>query len=558
MIKKFFNSIFSYKEKEEYDFILPKTSNNIDNQFFEKSDLTIVEKNLESNLEYLKVKYNMLINSDIKTRKFDITIKDKKIPAFLLYIDGMVEDEAINNFIMKPLLLKNSIKMNESRKTSNQIIDDGKQKYVKFNLENFLYSSLIPQNSVKKETKFKEIVQMVNSGFCALFVDSLNVALCIETKGFKGRSVSEPITEAVVKGSHEGFVENIRTNTSMLRKIINNEKLIIEETTVGKISKTKVAICYIEDITNDDLVAEVKYRINNLDIDYLISSEQLSQFIKDSMSTAFPQTISSERPDKSSNYLLLGRVVVLVNGSPFSIILPAVLLDFLTSPEDSNLNYHYSNFLRCLRVLALVCALLLPGLYIAITMYHYELIPTELLFAIVSARNAIPFPILFEIIIMEVSFELIQEASIRAPASFSTTVGIIGALILGEAAVSANIVSPILIIIVAFCGICAFAIPDNSLRFAIRMFRFIYIILGYIAGFLGIALGFFIHFLLLSSQSSFGIPYFSPYVPYNNLSVNQGLHINPVWKRETRSALLNTKKPEMEKNISMKWRQNEK
>lgn len=558
MIKNFFNNIFGYKEKEEYDFLLPTSSNNINKQFFEKEDETTVEKDLESNLEYLKVKYNMIINSDIKTRKFDITIKNKKLPAFLLYIDGMVEDDAINNFIMKPLLLKNSIKMNETIKNSNQIMDDGKQKYIKFNLENFLYSSLIPQNSVIKETNFKEIVQMVNAGFCALFVDSLKVALCIETKGFKGRSVSEPVTESVVKGSHEGFVENMRTNTSMLRKIINSEKLIIEETTVGKISKTKVAICYMKDITNDDLVAEVKYRINNLDIDYLLSSEQLTQFIKDSISTAFPQTISSERPDKSSNYLLLGRVVVLVNGSPFSIILPAILLDFLTSPEDANLNYHYSNFIRLLRLLALICALLLPGLYIAITMYHYELIPTELLFAIISARNAIPFPILFEIIIMEISFELIQEASIRAPASFSTTVGIIGALILGEAAVSANIVSPILIIIVAFCGICAFAIPDTSLRFAISMFRFMYIILGYIAGFLGIALGFFIHFLLLSSQNSFGIPYFAPYVPYSNLSTNQGIHINPIWKREKRNSILNTKKPEMENHISMKWRKNEK
>lgn len=557
MIKNFFNNIFGYKEKEEYDFLLPTTANNIDEKKFEKEDNQIVSDKLEENLNYLKIKYNMLINSDIKIRKFDLNIRSKKIPVFLLYIDGMVEDDAINNFVMKPLLLKNSIKMNETRKP-NQIIDDGKQKYVKFNLENFLYSSLIPQNSVNKETDFKKIVESVNSGFCALFIDSLKVALCIETKGFKGRSVSEPVTESVVKGSHEAFVENIRTNTSMLRKIINNENLIIEETTVGKISKTKVAICYMDNITNDDLIAEVKYRVNNLDIDYLLSSEQLSQFIKDSMSTAFPQVISSERPDKSCNYLLLGRVVILVNGSPFSIILPAVLIDFLTSPEDSNLNYHYSNFLRFLRAIALACALLVPGLYIAITMYHYELIPTELLFAIISARNAIPFPILFEIIIMEGSFELIQEASIRVPSSFSTTVGIIGALILGEAAVSANIVSPILIIIVAFCGICAFAIPDNSLRFAIRMFRFIYIILGYIAGFLGIALGFFIHFLILSSQNSFGIPYFTPYIPYDNLSQNEGLHINPVWKREKRNSFLNTKKPAMENHISMKWRKNEK
>ncbi len=553
MIKNLFNNLFKYEEKEEYNFILPNVSNNLNEKDFEKEDNTKVYTSLEENRTYLKSKYNMLISTDIKIRDFTITLKSKKIPAFLLYIDGMVEDNSINEFVMQPLLLRNSIKMQDFSKT---FIDPEKRKTIKINLENFLYESLIPQNSVFKESEFSKIIPKVNNGFCVLFVENLSVALCIETKGFKGRSVSEPITESVVKGAHEAFVENIRTNTSMLRKIINNESLIIEECEVGIISKTKVNICYLKNIANDDLVAETKYRINNLKIDYLISSGQLEQFIKDASTTAFPQTISTERPDRTCNYLLKGRVVILVNGSPFSIILPAVLTDFLSSPEDFNLNYHYANFLRLLRCLALFSALFLPGMYIAITMYHYELIPSELLFAITAAREAIPFPIIFEIIIMEVSFELIQEASIRVPSSFSTTVGIIGALILGDAAVSANIVSPILIIIVAFTGISAFAIPDNSLRFSIRMFRFMYIILGYISGFLGIAFGFFVHFLLLSKQSSFGIPFFAPYIPLYDFNNNDSLPVQPVWKREKRNSYLNTKKPNIEESISMKWRQN--
>ena len=422
MIKNIFNNVFKYKDYEEYEFILSNAKNNIDENEFESNDKQTVYSSLEENLNYLKIKYNMLINSDIKTREFKLNISKQEINAFIFYIDGMVEDSAINDFIMKPLLLKNSINMNENKQNTNQILNTVKHKYTKFNLENFLYSSLIPQNSVSKENEFSDIITKVNAGFCALFVDTLNISLCIETKGFKGRSVDQPITESVVQGAHEGFVENIRTNTSMLRKIINNENLIIEETTVGKISKTKVAICYMKNITNDDLVAEAKYRINNLEIDYLLSSGQLIQFIKDSPKMAFPQTISTERPDKTSRYLLLGRIAILINGSPFSIILPASLIDFLSSPEDSNLNYHYANFLKFLRSIALISALLVPGLYIAITMYHYELIPSELLFAIVAAREAIPFPILFEIIIMEASFELIQEASIRVPSSFSTTV----------------------------------------------------------------------------------------------------------------------------------------
>ncbi len=553
MIKDLFLNIFKYSEKENYNFVLPTVSNNIDEKEFKKEDNTKIFNSLEENRTHLKSKYNMLINSDIKIRDFTITLRSKKVPAFLLYIDGMVDDKSINEFIMQPLLLRNSIKMQELSKT---FINPERRKVLRINLENFLYESLIPQNSVSKEYEFSKVISKANNGFCILFVENLSVALCIETKGFKGRSISEPVTESVVKGAHEAFVENIRTNTSMLRKIINNEALVIEECEVGNISKTKVNICYLKNIANDDLIAEVKFRVNNLKIDYLLSSGQLEQFIKDDSTTAFPQTISTERPDRTCNYLLKGRVVILVNGSPFSIILPAVFTDFLSSPEDFNLNYHYANFLRCLRCLALICALSLPGMYIAITMYHCELIPSELLFAITAAREAIPFPIIFEILIMECSFELIQEASIRVPSSFSTTVGIIGALILGEAAVSANIVSPILIIIVAFTGISAFAIPDNSLRFSIRMFRFVYIILGYISGFLGIAFGFFVHFLLLSNQNSFGVPFFAPYIPLYDLSNNDALGVQPVWKREKRNAYLNTKKPNIQEHISMKWRQN--
>ncbi len=417
MIKDIFNNIFKYQEKTKYEFILPNTENNISEDTFYISETKTVSKDLDDNKEFLKIKYNMLINSDIKMRDFTLSIQHKKIPAFLLYIDGMVSDDAINDFVLQPLLLKNSIKMNEPLTTIT-----AQKSFTKFNLENFIYSSLIPQNSVSKENKFKEIITKVNAGFCALFVDSIENAICVETKGFKGRTVDKPVTENVVKGSHEAFVENIRTNTSMLRKIINNENLIIEETDVGKINKTKVVICYIKNLTNDDLVAEAKYRINNLDVDYLLSCNQLEPLIKDDCNTAFPQTISTERSDRACTYLLAGRVVALINGCPFALVLPAVLVDFLTSPEDYNLNYHYANFLRFLRGFALICALIIPGLYVAITMYHYEIIPSELLFAIIAAREAIPFPILFEIIIMELSFELIQEASIRVPNSFSTTV----------------------------------------------------------------------------------------------------------------------------------------
>ena len=418
MIKEFFNSLFEYKEKNTYSFSLPQVSNNIEQKEYDKIDKQFVSTDLNENLIYLKSKYNMIINSDIKIREFSLNINNKEISAFLLYIDGMVSDQNINNFILKPFLLKNSIKM-ENHINTNQILSPINKK---IDVNGFIYSKLIPQNNVIRENHFENIISKINAGFCGLFVDKLENCFCIEVKGYKYRNINEPITETIVKGSHEGFVEDLRTNTSLLRKIINNENLIIEETEVGNISKTKVSICYIKNIVNDDLVSEAKYRINNIKIDYLISSGQLEQLIVDDYHSSFPQIISTERPDKSANYLFLGRVVVLVNGSPFAIILPAVLLDFITSPEDFNLNFIYANFLRFLRTIALISALLVPGLYIAITTYHYELIPSELLYAIIDARKAIPFPIIIEILIMELCFELIQEASIRAPSSFTTTI----------------------------------------------------------------------------------------------------------------------------------------
>ena len=553
MKKNLFKKTFEYNQSNFNEFILPNNPNNLPK---EKKDSTSVFDSLNKNYEFLKVKYNLIINSDINSREFTLSTKTQKYNCLLLYIDGLVNSDSINDYVLKPLLLKNSITMKENVSSDSNKRNSLKN-VKKFSLEDFIYNSLIPQNSISKETKFSEIITKVNTGFCVLFVDTLTTAFCIETKGVKGRTVSEPITETIIKGAHEGFVENLRTNTSLIRRIVNNENLIIEDITIGDVSKTKIAICYMKNITNDDLVAEVKYRLNNIKIDYLLSAGQLEQLIQDDPKALFPELISTERPDKTSYYLLNGKIAILINGSPYSIILPATFIDFITSPEDTNLNYNYANFLRIIRCVALFFALLLPGLYVAITNYHQELIPSELLFAIVNAREAIPFPVLFEILIMEFSFELIQEASVRVSSSFSTTIGIIGALILGDAAVSANIVSPILIIIVAFTGICGFTIPDYSLKFSVRIFRFIYTILGYVAGFLGITFGFFLHFIFLSSQSSFGIPFISPYVPFMNSKSIDNIYMPPVWKREKRSSFLNTKQPESEEHISMQWRKYE-
>ena len=237
-----------------------------------------------------------------------------------------------------------------------------------------------------------------------MFIDTLDQAFDIEVKGFKQRSIDTPNNEVVIKGPNEAFVENIRTNTSILRRIVNNANLIIENIEVGKITKTKCAVCYIQDFTNQDLINEVKYRLNNLDIDSLFSAGELEQFICDSNIFGIPQTMATERPDKAAKYLLKGRVIVIVNGTPYGIIMPSILIDFLSSSEDTNLKPNFSNFLRILRVISSFLTLLLPGLYIAVTSFHQEILPTSLMFSILGSRENVPFPIIVEILLMEFSF----------------------------------------------------------------------------------------------------------------------------------------------------------
>lgn len=551
MKNKFLNyliDVFKYEPRTNYNFTL--SSNDTQNNSNTIEPMENLQENVypsvNVNLEYIKIKYNALINSDIKIREFNLFAKGNNYKAFILYIDGMCDPQNINRFILHPLMLKS--KMN---KAQDNIID--RQRKLNFNLLDYIYSSLIPENDVKKFKNFEEIINSVNMGNCALFIDTLDACLVIDAKGFEKRSINNPRNEIVIKGSQEAFVETIRTNTSILRRLVNNENLVIEDTSIGAISKTKCAICYIKGIANSDLIAEVKYRINNLDIDYIISSGQLEFLVKENAKSTLPEVISTERPDTAASSLLDGRVVVIVNGTPIVLIMPCTFFDLLASPEDNNINFKFANFLRIIRLIGCLIAILLPGLYIAITNFHEELIPTELLFSIISARQSVPISIEMEIILMEIVFELIHEAGIRVPSPVGSTMGIVGALVLGEAAVSASIVSPISIIIVAITGLSSFAIPNYSLEFHFRIMRFVFIFLGAILGFLGISFGLFVYIAILVNIKSFGIPYLSPYVPLNKIN-NNGYILSPLWTREKRDDSLNTKRRNKQANISMVWK----
>ena len=284
-----FNNIFEYKEMSEYDFSVPenedekKDKNILYEQEIKENELPSDPKNifpsLNSNLDYIKVRYNALINSDISIREFTLTARNKQYNAFLLYIDGMVDTTLINDYVLSPLMLKN--RSNSSDSAEEKVVSEAVtnsisiRKVKKFNLLDYIMNSLIPQNSVKQVQEFDKLIDGINSGNCALFIDTLDSAFDIDVKGFKQRSVDKPANEIVVRGSQEAFTENIRTNTSLIRRLINNENLIIENIEVGTLSKTKCAVCYMKDIANNELVSEVKFRLNNVNIDYLVSSRAI-------------------------------------------------------------------------------------------------------------------------------------------------------------------------------------------------------------------------------------------------------------------------------------------
>ncbi len=563
-LKNEFKNLFKYIPKDDNFFSLPENETPDNSNKLEDIDkyekIKKIFPTLSVNLEYVKMKYNTLINSDIIIREFTINVRGKQYGAFLLYIDGMVDSKIMNDFILEPLMMRN--KNNLFDGGQNKIVSEAVSKNItvrkikKFNVDEYLLNCLMPQNSVEKVEEFKDAFSGVNSGNCALFVDTLPICFDIEVKGFKQRSVDTPNNEIIIKGPQEAFVENIRTNTSLIRRIVNNEDLVIESIDVGKVTKTKCAVCYIQNITNGDLVSEVKFRLNNLEIDSLLSSGELEQLITDSNELGIPEVLATERPDKATKYLLQGRVVVLINGSPYSLVMPVTLVDFMSSPEDTNLNYRFGNFLRTLRLISMFLTLLLPGLYVAVTSFHQEILPTELLYSILASRESVPFPVIFELLIMEISFELIREAGLRVPSPIGPTIGIVGALVLGQAAVSAGIVSPILIIIVAITGIASFAIPDFSFGFHLRYYRFLFIILGYISGFLGISLGLFVYISVLCNLQSFGVFFTSPFTP-NTDTKSTSYFLKPIWKREYRSTFVAPKKEQAQARISMKWNEKE-
>ena len=378
-----------------------------------------VSQSLEANKNYISKILHYPKSNDVQIRDIDIWLNSNTIKSFFVSYDGLVNTDLINNYIIRPLMNKsNTCEFPSSEKKSflkKKTLSDDK------NLINALKSSILQDLQITPSSDFDEIIACILHGDSALFIEGQDTALICDTKNIPGRSVTKSEIEMNLKGPAEAFVENFRTNTALIRKFVKDKNLIFESIEVGTEVTTRCAIAYISTITNDNLVNEVKRRINEIEIDYLLDTGQLEQLIEDKTYIVDPLMINTERPDKVASHLIEGRVAIIVEGSSNVLVVPAIFTDFTHPSEDSYLRFPYSLLIRIFRLPAIFFAVFLPGLYIAICNFHQEMIPTDLLFAIAGAREKVPFTMLTELLIMEIAFEIIREASIRTPAPVGPT-----------------------------------------------------------------------------------------------------------------------------------------
>lgn len=494
-----------------------------------------ISTSLTENEQSIAELYFLPNNKDVIVRNFTIPIVPP-VKAMLVYMEGMIDKKILNLTILQPLMLL--IRANPSLSMDDllQTVED-------------LY---IPVNQVSREEKLEGAAKAINGGDTAMFIDGLAEVLVISTKGFEHRSPDRPQMEQSVRGPQVAFSEALRTNTGMMRMMLQTNDLVTEIIPIGTRIPTNCAVMYLESLANQELVAEVKRRIKGISTDFVHNSNVLEQFIEDHPIIPFPTVLSTERPDRVVAHLTEGRVAFMTEGSPFAHIVPMTLFGFFQTTEDFALKYMAGTFMRILRLVSACVTIGLPAMYIAINYYHQEALPTELLLAVAGARERVPFPAILEILLMEFSFELIREAGLRIPGMLGNTIGIVGAIILGQAAVTANIVSPIMVVIISLTGLASFAIPDYTLAFSLRIVRFVFLLLGATLGLLGVAFGILGLCTLLCNMKSFGVPYLAPVVPKTEAGLDVVVR-GPVFRQEQRPEYLVPRDAVRQPHISRRW-----
>ena len=470
--------------------------------------------NIPDNMDEVLTKIKTVLgeSNDITYRELQ-TNNGTHISSLLVFIDGLIDKQLLNSDIIRPLLeaghayLEGEIFFNNVRSRINSCI-------------------------MAETDSFDDVIDAILSGEAVLFFDNENRAIMFGLTKPDKRSVEEPPNDSVVRGPREGFTEALRTNTSLIRRKIKNGNLRFESIKIGRQTKTQICICYIKGIVHDNLVDEVKKRLNKINTDAILESGYIEEFIEDRTFSIFPTVGNSEKPDIVAAKLLEGRIAIFCDGTPFVLTVPYLFIEAIQSSEDYYSRSIYSIFSRFLRILAILLTSMLPAYYVALVTFHQDVIPFKLLLTMYASREGIPFPALVEALIMVITFELLREAGVRMPRPIGQAVSIVGALVIGDAAVKAGIVSTPMVIIIATTAITSFII--TPLSNALLIIRILTMLAANIIGILGIVLVSVAIFIYLCSLRSFGVNYLSPVTPLSGMDLKDTFIRYPLWSMLTR------------------------
>ena len=480
-----------------------------------------LSRRLDDNLQRVKTEFSDW--SDLVVRK--TTVGERQIRVAVCYVASIVDSKSIAQSILWPLG-EDSRELGETAyyspgATLTRIKGMG-----------------VSIGDLADVKDFETLAMAVLTGKCVILVDGISQAVAADVRQPPSRNVTEPSAETIIRGSREAFTESIETNIGLIRKRLKTPDLKLKTMEVGRRSKTKIALMYLEGVVNPGLVEEVVKRINGIDIDVILESGYIEQFIEDNWLSPFPQCEATERPDMIVAAIAQGKVVLLTDGSPMVLEIPSTLNNLMHSPEDIYQRWIVASTVRFLRFVATLISLTLPSFYIALTSYHPEMLPTELALTIGAARQGVPFPSFVEAFIMELALELLREAGIRLPAPMGQTVGIVGGLVVGEAAVRAGLVSPAMVVVVATTAIASFAIPNYGASIAFRLNRFWLMICTTVLGLYGFMLGLLVVLSHLSGLKTFGVSYMSPFAPLSLSALRDTIVRLPLFTLRRRASYL--------------------
>lgn len=494
------------KNKDNENF--PADKNNDNN-----SDNKSLNRNIDENITKIK---NELHNSSDLTINLSSFNSNDCLKYTIIYFSSLVDKKIINNITIEVYRLM-----------------DRKQSSIEGNYNTFVNFISGFQNSEQSED-LNTLCDGLLSGKTVFIVDGYNKFFSVDTFSVEGRAVEEATTQSVIRGPKEAFTEDISLNVALIRKRIRNKALRVEDMVLGSMTKTKIKLMYLDKLAKQEVINELKRRLNKIEIDGILDSGNIEELIKDDRYSVFPTFLNSEKPDSVTAELLEGKVAILVDGTAYVLTAPAVFFEFLQSSEDYYHHFIISSTIRIVRYIAFAFTLIVPAGYVALLRFHQEMIPTPLLISLAAQREGVPFPVLVEALLMESVFEILREAGIRMPRVIGPAISIVGALVLGQAAVEAGIISAVMVIIVSITAISSFAIPNYSMANAVRSIRFILMILAGSFGLYGVFMGLIVLALHLCKLKSVGVPYMAPHGPKTKNQMKDTIFRYPLWRNKLR------------------------